>query len=220
MQNYVTREDWLQVYSITQPDGTVVTYGEDRSFSGDDIPGLPKDNAIEQKEVWIRADALRSFMFANGGDLSDRIIILGAGMGFLNECLLLMDFENCWGVDNSPFLEERRSSVAPDAQILNIDLQSPLSEIQAALIASTGDSTFKWIITESLMESLTDAEIVDACTVFESLLSPEVPTTNMVHIVYTPPFNDGSSFNEKEMNEWKSIRPSNTWMNAEGYQVY
>ena len=207
-----TRADWLNFYRIVMPDGSTVTYGDDRLWSGDN----------PQNEVWARANALRAFIMANGGANADRILVVGAGMGFLVETLKLVGFTNVFGLDNSPFVQGKKATVAPNVVLVNSDFTGSVNSLRNALNTATGGRTFQWIITESMLESFTDQE----CTVIlgqgPNLLANGVPNSHIIHLVYEPPFTylPGSpTFNEHTMAQWKALAPTHTWMNAEGYGV-
>lgn len=202
---WTTRDHWLPHYAITKADGTVVTMGDDRSWSIDN----------PENEVHRRADAL----IARGIPAADRIIILGCGPGaFLVEAIKARGRANCWGVDNSPFANSR-GEVMPDGTILiNADITSGQSFNQA-LRNATGQNSFRWIITESLWESYDDNDITVGLNVCEGLRQGGTPMGNIIHLVYIPPFNQPGLFNEKTMAQWKAMRPTHTWMNAEGYGV-
>jgi hypothetical protein len=202
---WATREDWLQHYRIQYPDGTIVTKGDDRAWSIDNPENV----------VHSRADA----MIARGILAADRVVVLGCGPGaFLVEALKARGRPNCWGVDNSPFVNSR-GQIMPDGTILiNADMTSGQSFNQA-LRNATGQTNFRWIITESLWESYDDNDITVGLNVCEGLRQSQTPMTNIINLVYCPPFNQPGLFNEKTMTQWKAMRPTHTWMNAEGYGV-
>lgn len=207
-----TRADWLKFYRIIMPDtGQEVTYGDDRLWSGDNI----------QNEVWIRANALKTFMLANGGALTDRVLIVGAGMGFLIETLKLVGFNNTYGLDNSPWCQTQKASYNNGVILINADFTGSANSLRNAFNAATGGRDFRWIITESVLESFNDNELVAILNQGPNLLTNGVPVSHIIHLVYTPPFNDSSAglFNEKTMAQWKALAPTQTWMNAEGYAV-
>lgn len=200
-----TREDWLKHYSMTYSDGTVVTMGDDRAWSIDN----------PENEIHRRADAL----IARGIQANDRVLVLGCGPGaFLVEALKVRGRVNCWGVDNSAWANSRGEVVGNGVILINADLASGQSFNQT-LRSVTGQQTFRWIITESLWESYDDADITVGLNVCEGLRSGGTPMANIIHIVFVPPFNEPGLFNEKTMTQWKAMRPTHTWMNAEGYEV-
>jgi hypothetical protein len=202
---WTTREHWLPHYQIVKSDGTVVTLGDDRSWSIDN----------PENEIHRRADAL----IARGIAATDRIVILGCGPGnFLTEAIKARGRANCWGVDNSPFANSRGQVQGSGVILINADLASGQSFNQA-LNQATGSSNFRWIITESLWESYDNNEITVGLNVCEGLRQSQTPMTNIIHLVFTPPFNQPGLFNEKTMAQWKAMRSTHTWMNAEGYGV-
>lgn len=202
---WATREDWLNFYKMTYSDGSVITIGDDRAWSIDN----------PENEIHRRADAL----IARGILATDRIIVLGCGPGaFLVEALKVRGRANCWGVDNSPWANSRGEVVGSGVILINADLTSGQSFNQS-LRSVTGQTSFRWIITESLWESYDDADITVGLNVCEGLRSGGTPMTNIIHIVFTPPFDQQGVFNEKTMAQWKAMRSTHTWMNAEGYGV-
>lgn len=201
--NWTTREDWLRAYRIQHADGTVVTYGDDRSWSVDN----------PENDVHRRADAL----IALGMLPTQRVIICGCGPGgFLIEALKQRGLVNVWGVDSSPWVEQRKGIASGDVVWLAADFTGNIGNAMRQL---TGDNDFHWIVTESVLESHYDNEITVGLNACEGLRNPQTPMSRIVHIVFTPPFNEPGLFNEKTMAQWKAMRPTHTWMNAEGYEV-
>jgi len=106
----------------------------------------------------------------------------------------------------------------PDGTLLiNADFTSGQSFNQA-LRNATGGTNFRWIITESVWESYDDPDITVGLNACEGLRAAQVPLSNIIHLVFTPPFNLPGVFNEKTMAQWKAMRPTHTWLNGEGYQ--
>jgi hypothetical protein len=180
--------------------------GDDRTWSIDN----------PENEIHHRADAL----IARGIAAADRVIILGCGPGnFLTEALKARGRNNCWGVDNSPFANSRGEVLGGGVILINADLASGQSFNQT-LNQVTGSSNFRWIITESLWESYDNNDITVGLNVCEGLRQGGTPMANIIHLVYTPPFPAAPGvFNEKTMAQWKAMRSTHTWMNAEGYAV-
>jgi len=205
---WAARSDWLNFYAITKPDGTVVTMGDDRTWSIDN----------PQNEINVRADALIA-RGVGGAAKTDRVIVLGCGPGnFLTEALKVRGLPNVWGADNSPWANSRGQVLGNGVLIINADLASGQSFNQA-LNTATGSSNFRWIITESVWESYDDNDITVGLNVCEGLRQGGTPMTNIVHLVYVPPFTQPGVFNEKTMAQWKAMRATHTWLNAEGYAV-
>ena len=207
--DWADRAAWLNFYRIQKPDGSVVTMGDDRTWSIDNL----------ENEIHRRADALVARGVGGAGG-TDRIIVLGCGPGnFLTEALKARGRPNCWGVDSSPFANSRGEVLGNGILIINADLASGQSFNQA-LTNATGSSNFRWIISESVWESYDDQEITVGLNVCEGLRQGGTPMGNIIHLVFTPPFNAAPGvFNEKTMAQWKAMRTTHTWMNAEGYGV-
>jgi len=206
---WASRLDWLNFYRITKADGSVITYGDDRTWSG--------DNA--QNEVWVRANALKTFILANGGALANRILIAGAGMGFLIETMKLVGFTNTFGIDASPWCQQQKATVNNGVVLVNADFTSAVNALKNTFNTATGGRDFNWIISESVLESYDNGDITAITNNVTQLLANGMPNSHVIHLVYTPPFNQPGLFNEKTMAQWKAMAPTQTWMNAEGYQV-
>jgi hypothetical protein len=205
-----TRSDWLNFYRITKIDGSVATYGDDRLWSGDNL----------QNEVWVRANALKTFILANGGALANRVLIAGAGMGFLIETMKLVGFTNTFGIDASPWCQQQKASVNNGVVLVNADLNSSVNSLKNAFNTATGGRDFNWIISESVLESYDNGDITAMLNNIPQLLSNGMPNSHIIHLVYVPPFGAAAGvFNEKTMAQWKAMAPTHTWMNAEGYGV-
>lgn len=201
---WATRDDWVRFYRIHSND-QIITMGDDRSWSIDN----------PENEIHRRADAL----IARGIPVADRIIVLGCGPGaFLVEALRVRGRVNCWGADNSPWANSRGEVLGNGVILVNADLASGQS-FNNTLRDVTGFNSFRWIITESLWESYDDADITVGLNVCEGLRQGGTPMSNIIHLVYTPPFDEPGVFNEKTMPQWKAMRSTHTWMNAEGYEV-
>lgn len=204
-----TRDDWARCYRMVVNGDQIVTYGDDRGWSGDSI-----DN-----DVWHRANALKAFMLANGGALADRILIAGAGMGFLIETLKLVGFTNVFGLDSSPWCQSKKATVNNGVILINADFTGSANSLRNAFNAATGGRDFRWIVTDAMLESYNDNDISIMLAQGPALLTNGVPVNHIIHIVFIPPFDEPGLFNEKTMAQWKAMAPNNTWMNAEGYKV-
>lgn len=204
---WTARADWFKFYRITLPNGTVVTYGDDRTWSGD----------VAANEVWPRANALKAL----GMLPAHRILIVGAGMGFLIETLKLVGLPNVWGLDNSAWCQARKATVNANVVLINADFTGSANSLRNTFNTATGARTFDWIVTESVLESFNDADVGIIVAQGPNLLANGVPASRCVHLVYTPPFNAelAGLFNEKTMAQWRAMAPAQTWMNAEGYAV-
>jgi hypothetical protein len=208
---WATRDDWLPHYRYTDPNGNVITYGDDRTWSGD-------GDGSYLNGMWTRANALRTFIMANGGANADRILIAGCGLGFLIETMRLVGFANVYGLDNSTWCQGKKATVNGGVVLVNADFTGSVNSLGNALQTATGGRTFSWLITESLLESFNDNEIGVILAQGPNLLGGQA-NNHIIHIVFTPPFNTPGLFNEKTMAQWKAMAPTHTWMNAEGYGV-
>lgn len=205
---YATRADWLALYSV-EKDGVPVTLGDDRTWAP----------SATNPELLFRADAL----IARGIAAADRVLVLGCGPGaFLVEALKARGRTNVWGADNSPWAASRGTVQAGGVILINADMTSGQS-FNNAVRTATGATTFRWIVTESVLESYDDLDVNVILNACEGLRAAQTPLGNIIHIVYPAAALQGGAvpglFNEKTMAAWKAMRATHTWMSAEGYGV-
>lgn len=153
---------------------------------------------------------------------SDRILVLGAGLGGLVFSFQEQGYNNVWGVDNSTYLE-----VHPDSKPRMIwqDFNAG-GQFKATLRKSTAQGgadgdTFKWIITECVAESYDDADITTQWPLVSDLLEPAAPLSNIIHMV-VPLFPGASldpALNWKLLADWKALLPNHSWVDVSSWEV-
>lgn len=187
---------------------------------------------------------------------SDRILVLGCGSGFLAETFIWWKMQNgiaqttaqaqVAGVDNSQFIQGNIASEAHplmQGKVVNRDLLlgSGNAQMRGALRTAAGNSEFfDWVITESVVESYTDAERVSFMTAVESYQRNTGTTTKslakIIHMVYPltlmifddagnpiydgwNPVPDGGAPNRR-LVEWSQTRPAHSWCSCYGVPEY
>lgn len=151
-------------------------------------------------------------------DLSNRILIGGAGRGHLVEAAHNAGRPNCWGIDGSSILGQGRFTLANGVLLVDRPMQGGGGTL-ARLRQVTGDDEFALVVTEDLLNCYDPVaelsvinDILDAC---EFVLEPGQPTSNIIHYLHTPdPGWDlvAAPMANLTAAEWEAIRPSHTWL--------
>lgn len=139
---------------------------------------------------------------------STDIFVVGCGLGFIMEELKNLGM-NVWGCDNSQYIHTIKNKEKIKVPIHNISALdvSFTNKVRNA----TGAMWFDVIITEDLLTSHDSyTEILINC---ESILNPDKPKTNIIHIVDT---NTKLPFMSKDLNQWKQTNINHTWLNVLG----
>lgn len=78
-----------------------------------------------------------------------------------------------------------------------------------------GNERIEWVVTESVIESLTDAEVLDGSN------DAGIIGNNTVHFFYPlrPSGNQLAGFNWKTLEDWKALVPGDTFVEARTYRV-
>lgn len=135
--------------------------------------------------------------------VSGRVLVVGAGFGYLIEALLAHGISAA-GIDASPWIAERHLE----------EMGAPV--LHAALEEYPFDYTFDWVIDEDCLPGYTREEapaFLDAC---EWHLRHGLPPDRVVHIVTTSknkPWGGDSAMPDRlSAEEWRALRPSHTWL--------
>lgn len=135
------------------------------------------------------------------------IFVVGCAFGYLMESLSDLRM-NVAGCDNSPYIQ------------LNLDTEStfPVHNIDATdinFLNLVRDATnilyFDYIISEDMLTSYDSYDEIFAN--MQSILKPNKPLTNIIHIVET---NCNGPFMKKSLDEWRNINPNHTWIGSDG----
>lgn len=173
------------------------------------------DSVITYSRTFFKDDNIFALRAAKIDELIDpnagtNILVIGCALGFLMEELNTRGF-NVWGVDNSQYIHTIKNQ--PDNRnrlsIYNVSVLDAnfVSEVKRLCKVNA----FDVIVTEDLLTSHDDfADIMSKC---EQLLSADVPSSNIIHIV---DLTTSQPFTVKTGAEWKSIAPGHTWLDSFG----
>lgn len=175
-----------------------------------------------------------------------RILVLGCGFGFLPETFIWWKQQNgltlaqaqaqIAGIDNSTFISAGLAGAVHSSMSGKVITRSLLegsanTQMRNQIRQSAGGSEFfDWVITESVIESYTDAEraaFITACESYQRLTGSTTKNlARVVHVVFeddpvrwgSPGWNpvpDGGAPN-RTLEAWAQTRPQNTWVSAVG----
>lgn len=151
---------------------------------------------------------------------TDRIIVLGAGPGYLIEAAKDAGYPNIWGIDSSTEVAGR-TDIRGDVVLVDLDAKAGIGgQAGSKLRQLTGDDVFDWVISEQLLECLTDAEIGPPGTpntvgTASELLARNAatPASRCIHLVIPDLFREG--FREAEGSQ----DPSYNWHTLAEYEA-
>ena len=116
---------------------------------------------------------------------------------------------NVWGCDNSPYIQLNIDTEA-SYPIYNIDLLD--SNFVDLVRQDTGVYYFDYVITEDVLTSYSEESYPTFFTNLESILHPNKPKKNVIHIV---DINCGDMFIQKSLQDWSLVNEDHTWLNHE-----
>lgn len=198
---------WDAYYGAFGTDGYIAA----RTYGGAHMPGTLFAGVEPHVD-----DKLAAAYAALIPTVTDRVLIAGSALGWSIDALVALGYPNVVGLDNSTYMDTHpsRSSAKPFRKADMATGASIRNTVRAAFgeLGFTGNNRDpEWIITESVLESFTDAEIetiLDGC---EALLDG-TDVSRCVHVVTPGPFGAGVPFNDKTIAEWQVIRPAHTWI--------
>lgn len=196
----------------TGPGGELVEHTYGRAFAYMNRAG------VYDPEGSGYADLRDRFLGAMpGATTTDRILVAGCGFGFTIDRFRAAGYPNTWGIDDSAWIEARKGVEAVDATVWVADTITGGGRVRTALRQLTGASTFDWVLTEGILESLEDAEMPTVLNACESVLAGS-DLARIVHMVWVPPFAPrfAGVFNEKTIDAWNAMRPAHTWVSDLG----
>ena len=139
---------------------------------------------------------------------STDIFVVGCGLGLLMEELKKLGM-NCWGCDNSQYIQGVKNKEKAVFPIHNIDVTA--ADFTTKVGRATGSLWFDVVITEDVLSSHDSfTQILNNC---EAILNPDVPKSNIVHIIDV---NVNTPFTVKSIDQWKQINPNHTWLDTNG----
>lgn len=190
LASYNTRENWLLWYRA----GTL-TYG-DAGWDG----YTPAMNRAQR-------------LVGHGVISTDRVLIVGSGMGYMIEAMHNLGYPNTWGLDSSQYVDSKRGEIDGNILFISGDLSGG-AQIRNALRDLTGSRTFGWVVSEDVLTCYPDSDLTLLLDSAEVLLENGRPISNIVHFVTPGPFTKPEVqglINDKTMAEWVAIRPTHTW---------
>jgi len=171
----------------------------------------PYDSNIS--EYNFRASQLISLF---GIVATDRIWVLGCGLGFLIEAFIDAGFTNCWGVDSSTHVANLRAVEArPDVSFAERGINS-ITPAEINAITGSGNQ-FDWVISESVLESYDDLELIPFFNTSAARLFGPTPNDHVIHMIlsFEPGDHDSKvdpAFNRKTLVDWKAEKPNQSFV--------
>jgi hypothetical protein len=204
--------------------GQVVTYGRDRAKVMDE-PGA--DDITWHRKYWSSLTGLVTI------PTDAHILFVGAGFGFLAEAAIDAGWLSVACCDTSAWIQAHKTDLAwrrqgegwvqdqPNAreEILDRSVENP-AQLKNALKSIFGNGTGEpdWLITESVLSSLTDptdpfydegeGDADDLTPFLDNCDAVVAPGGTVLHIV-APTVR--APFNQKTLAEWKLVRPAHRY---------
>ncbi len=207
---YDTQAEYDGVYKIRIRDPAHPKFGQKLSYNRESMArskGPYDDTMTEYIDRFNVLTSLFPTMLP-----ADRIIFAGSGLGFTLEPFLDAGYTNIWGLDSSTYINTIKATDARgDVVIIDEEFKNS-GQLNAKLIAVTGANNFKWIITESVLESYADgSEMDDILNACEVGLTGGFPLSNIIHMVFPKP-EIGAQFNRKTMLDWRAMANEHSWV--------
>ena len=155
-------------------------------------------------------DRANELISAFGLGATDRIWVMGCGLGYLIEAFIDLGFTNIWGQDSSTHVANVRAVEArPDVSFAERGINSITP---AEINALTGGTQFDWVITESVLESYDDIELIPFFNTSAARLFGPTPNDHVIHMIKTfEPTDDDwkvdPAFNRQSLADWKALKP-------------
>lgn len=177
-----------------------------------------------------RAKFLISRLEALGLNSTHRVLIIGSGFGYLIHAFrhaahpsfqaANVNYPNVWGIDGSTHIANRFASEqldldgATDGTTTIFRTFANNAATRNALTNLTGGNTFHVIITEEVIESLTNAELLTLANGCETRLN-STTFRRILHIV-TPNLADSANLGLRSLSldGWSALRPTHTFIST------
>jgi hypothetical protein len=134
-------------------------------------------------------------------ELGGSVVVLGAGVGLLNESLTALGITDNAGLDNGPFLDDLDlSKEVRHPAFYQLDLFDP------------PERQYDWVITEDVAPSYKGEELEAFFLACEQHLAPGRKPERIIHIV--SPLRDrpgDSALNWLAENQWRAMAPSHSF---------
>lgn len=141
--------------------------------------------------------------------IGSQIFVGGCAFGYLMEELQKLGM-TVYGCDDSQYIQMKKNKEATLA-IRDIDLTD--TNFKSLVKQRTRLEYFDYVISEDVLTSYDDTSVNTILTNMESILEPSLSKNNIVHLVH---LNCNPPFNNKSMNQWKTINPNHTWLDEYG----
>ncbi len=215
-----TLEDFNLAYNIgAEPNGHPNTRAEVRRHYQRSVLFSTDDTRLDYgTHAWQRVIA------HFGWPRTTNIIIFGAGFAWGLEYLRAQGFANSWAVDTSTYIQENKTTTDPDDGIQRCLVPNDLFNVNAALPGQRTQlingtvgvgNLFGVIVTERMLSSFSDQEVVEAAALLRDHLLD--PTGRLIHIE-TPTQPDGqqAGYNWHTLAEWKVLLPDDDIVSSGG----
>lgn len=223
------RVDLQSVYPNAPAIGEVVHYGKWLAR----LVELPSARpALEYPPLFYtrRAKFLISRLEALGLNQTHRVLIIGSGFGYLIHAFrhaahpsfnaASVNYPNVWGIDGSTYIANRFANEqldldgSTDGTTTVFRTFANNAATRNALTTLTGANTFHVIITEEVIESLTNTELATLAGDCELRLNNPV-FRRIIHIV-TPNLADSANLGLRSLSldAWSALRPTHTFLST------
>jgi hypothetical protein len=200
-------------YLLRLDDGSIARYQRDGLFSQTD----PRHDYVTPE--WSRI--LAHFAWPT----SVNLLVLGCGFGWSVEYLRAQGYTNAWGSDPSTYIQAEKANTDSRGKVNSTDptrvrSEDPVNE-RANLLKNTIGQNARWnvIVTERLLSSLTDTEIITYAALLRATNFLETGG-RIVHIeTPTPRRNVDSTMNWKTLAEWKTLLPLDSIVRSGGAEI-
>lgn len=151
---------------------------------------------------------------------SSEILIVGCGFGWALEILKRRGFANVIGTDTSTHIQSTRNELTPETtardanDVTQSDPASVILDEDALTQASrdrilNGRAGFDVIVTESVLESLRDAEAQALSADLRTMLAR---SGTLIHYVIPILPSQDPGYNWKTLEAWKALLPADTFV--------
>jgi hypothetical protein len=228
----------LSMYANAPARGSVVHYGKwlarllELPSQRNEPPYTEQNPAPEYLPLYHirRARFLISRLEALGLNSTHRVLIIGSAFGYLIHAFrhaahpkfnaASQNYPNVWGIDGSAYIANRFADEqldldgSTDGTTTVFRAFVNTAQVRNALTSLTGANTFHVIISEEVIESLTNAELLTFATDCESRLNSTV-FRRIIHVV-TPNLQDNVGFGMRSLSldAWAALRPSHTFVST------
>lgn len=208
---YVTQADWDAVFLIRIRDASHPQHQQKISYGRLAAGRMTGPYDDDLTEFTTRVASLTRLF---GIQAVDRIMVAGCGLGYLLEAFKAAGCANCWGLDDSAYVDTSKTGESddPDAIMSNADIKN-VGQLTDDLIQETGGSDFTWVISESVLEGYDDGlEMASVLDNLEVLLEKNKSKLNIIHMIVTIEASVDPMFNQKTLAAWKAVRPTHSWL--------